>query len=151
MRGHVEGLARRGIDAHAVSLPVRRAEDAIAAYRGQVPDLPGSVIGGHSYGGRVASLLAADTAPAGLVLLSYPLHRPGRLEQLRTAHWPQIGCPVLLVSGESDPFAQVDLLRQQVRLLPNAELVTLPGVRHGMGSRLEDALELIAAFVRRLG
>jgi hypothetical protein len=150
MRPHVEGLARRGLEAQAVGLPVRRAEDAIAAYRAQVPDIATSVIGGHSYGGRVASLLAADEAPAGLVLLSYPLHRPGHPDQLRTAHWPNIRCPVLLISGEADPFARLELLRQQARLLADAELVTFGGLRHGMGSRLDEALDRIADFVRRL-
>jgi hypothetical protein len=151
MQPHVDGLARRGVTAHAVGLPVRRAEDAITAYRAAVPQLAGSIIGGHSYGGRVASLLAADEPPAGLVLLSYPLHRPGHHDQLRTAHWPQIRCPVLLLSGEADPFARIDLLRAQVRLLPSAELVTYAGLRHGMGARLDEALDRIADFVSRLG
>jgi uncharacterized protein len=150
MRPHVDGLRRRDLDGVAVALPVRRAEDAVAAYREQVDDLATSVIGGHSYGGRVASLLAAESAPAALVLLSYPLHRPGRPDQLRVEHWPRIACPVLLLSGESDPFARLDLLRDQVRRLPDAELVTYPGVRHGMGNRLDDALDRIAAFVARL-
>jgi uncharacterized protein len=150
MRAHVDGLVRRGLDAATVSLPVRRAEDAVEAYRAQVDDLPRSVVGGHSYGGRVASLLAAETSVAGLILLSYPLHRPGRPELLRTEHWPRISCPVLLLSGEADQFARVELLREQVRLLPNAELVTYAGLRHGMGRRLDDALDRIAEFVRRL-
>jgi hypothetical protein len=150
MQPHVDGLAQRGVAGHAVGLPVRRAEDAIAAFRAAVAELASSVIGGHSYGGRVASLLAADQPPAGLVLLSYPLHRPGHHDQLRTVHWPQISCPVLLLSGEGDPFARIDLLREQVRLLPSAELVTYPGLRHGMGARLDDALDRIADFVRQL-
>ena len=150
MQPHVDGLGRHGVTAHAVGLPVRRAEDALAAYRAAVPDLPNSIIGGHSYGGRVASLLAAEQPPAGLVLLSYPLHRPGKQDELRTAHWPRISCPVLLLSGEADPFARVDLLREAVRLLPSAELVTYPGLRHGMGARLDDALDRIAEFVGRL-
>lgn len=150
MQPHVDGLARRGVTAHAVGLPVRRAEDAIAAYRAAVPDLVGSVIGGHSYGGRVASLLAAVDQPAGLVLLSYPLHRPGHPDQLRTAHWPQISCPVLLLSGEADPFARIELLREQVRRLPSAQLVTYARLRHGIGARLDEALDAIAEFVAQL-
>lgn len=150
MGPHVDGLRRRGHDATAVQLPIRRAEDAVTAYRAQVEDVGASVIGGHSYGGRVASLLAADSAPAGLVLLSYPLHRPGRPDQLRTEHWPRIGCPVLLLSGGADQFARVELLRDAVRLLPDAELVTYAGLRHGMGRRLDEALDRIADFVSRL-
>lgn len=150
MRPHVEGLRSRGLEADTVSLPVRRAQDAVGTYREQVADLAGSVIGGHSYGGRVASLLAAETAPAGLVLLSYPLHRPGRPDQLRTEHWPRVRCPVLLLSGEADQFARIELLRKEVRLLPDAELITFAGLRHGMGKRLDEALDRIADFVARL-
>ena len=150
MRPHVDGLRRRGLPASVVALPIRRAEDAVEAYRQQVPDLPASVIGGHSYGGRVASLLAASTSVAGLVLLSYPLHRPGHPEQLRTEHWPRIECPVLLLSGEADQFARIELLREQVRLLPRAELITYAGLRHGVAGRLDDALDRIVDFVSRL-
>src|SRR6187200_2038266 len=116
MAPHVEGLKKRGIEARAIQLPVRKAEEAIGAYRDQVLDLANEVIGGHSYGGRVASLLSAETPPLGLVLLSYPLHRPGQPEgNSRVPHWPQITCPVLLLSGESDQFARIDLLRHAVR------------------------------------
>lgn len=151
MAPHVEGLIRRGLEARAIQLPVRKAEEAVAAYRSQVTDIAGEVIGGHSYGGRVASLLSAETPPLGLVLLSYPLHRPGRPEGTsRVPHWTRITCPVLLLSGESDAFARNDLLREAVKLLPNAELVTYPRIAHGMGKMLDDALDRIAAFVKAL-
>ena len=65
----------------------------------------------------MASLLAADQPVKALVLLSYPLHRPGHPNDLRTEHWPRIDCPVLLLSGDRDPFAKVDLLRDEVRRL----------------------------------
>jgi len=151
MRPHVDGLRRRGLEALAIDLPKRNAEAAVGAYAAAVADLPASVIGGHSYGGRVASLLAAEQAPRGLVLLSYPLHRPGRTDwQPRTAHWPRIDCPALLLSGEADPFARIELLRDAVRLLPQAELVTYPGLRHGLAGVLDDALDRVASFVRAL-
>jgi predicted alpha/beta-hydrolase family hydrolase len=100
----------------------------------------------------VASLLAADEAPAGLILLCYPLHRPGHPEAAaeRTAHWPRIQCPVLLLSGESDPFARIELLTAAVPLLPNAQLVTYPGIGHGLNRVREDALDRIAAWLSRL-
>lgn len=106
-------------------------------------------IGGHSFGGRVASVLAAEAAPAALVLLSYPLHAPGRPEawDARTAHWPSVRCPVLLLSGESDPFANLPLLQRAVGRLPDARLVTYPGVGHGLGPVLDDALDRVAAFL----
>jgi hypothetical protein len=152
MRSHVEGLRRRGLAAEAVSLPKGAAERAIPRYREAAPPDGAAIIGGHSFGGRVASLLAAEELYAGLVLLSYPLHPPGRTERWRerTAHWPRIACPVLLLSGDRDPFARIELLRDAVEQLPAHELVVYPGLRHGIGPRLEDALDRIAAFRRGL-
>jgi predicted alpha/beta-hydrolase family hydrolase len=154
MRPHVRGLETRGLRAVAVQLQRGGpAERAVPRYREQVRGKPGeAVIGGHSFGGRVASLLASEDEVAGLVLLSFPLHRPGRPEtaETRTAHFGAIRCPVLLLSGESDAFARLEPLRDVVKRLPNAELVTYPGVGHGLKPVLDDALDRIAAFVRDL-
>ena len=158
MQGHVDGLHARGIDATAIDLPLRKAEAAVPVYREKagaqaVPSVE-LVISGQSYGGRVASLLATQADPpfAGLVCFSYPLHRPGQPDwETRTAHWPSISVPVLLLSGESDPFARIDLLRLAVESrLPQATVVTYPKVGHGLKPVLEDALDQAAAFVRRL-
>jgi predicted alpha/beta-hydrolase family hydrolase len=150
MRPYIEGLAARGLAAKPVSLPVRKAEEVTAIYRGQVDDYRAAVIGGQSFGGRVASLLAAEAPPRALVLLCYPLHRPGRPDDLRTAHWSSIRCPVLLLSGESDPFARIDLLRESLALLADAQLITYPGVGHGLLRVIDDALDRIADFVASL-
>lgn len=151
MAPFVDGLRRRGIDAHAIDLPKRKAEDAVPAFQAIVPAAADVAVGGHSYGGRVASLAAAEPgAPyARLVLFSYPLHPPGGHDRadLRTAHWPAIGCPVLLLSGESDPFARIDLLRSLVPKLPNARLVTYPRLGHTLRPVLDDALDRAAAFL----
>lgn len=70
------------------------------------------LVGGRSFGGRMCSMAVADgLAVAGLVLLSYPLHPPGRPERLRVEHLPRITVPVLAVSGEKDPFGTPDELR----------------------------------------
>jgi predicted alpha/beta-hydrolase family hydrolase len=156
MRAHVEGLAARGIEALAIDLPVRKAETALDAYRtaaGLVgPDARPAIIGGHSYGGRVASLVAAQGTPKveGLVLLSYPLHRPGAPDwEVRSAHWPDIGVPVLLCSGAADPFARADLLRRAVdERLPSAELVLYPRLGHTLKPVLDEVLDRVAAFAR---
>lgn len=151
---YISGLARRGFTAIALDLPRSRTEPALATYREALAALTAerTVIGGHSFGGRVASLLAADTPVAALVVFAYPLHPPGKAQlwDERTSHWPRISCPTLLLSGESDPFAQMDLLRDAVRRLPNAELVTFPRVRHGVTPVLDAALDRVAAFLARL-
>lgn len=149
MRPHVEGLRARGVEAEAIDLPKGNAERAVATLATRVAQTgAGTVVGGHSYGGRVASMLASREQVAGLVLLSYPLHRPGHPEDLRTEHWPQIRCPVLLLSGESDPFARIDLLREAVPLLPDGRLITYPRIGHGLGPVLDDALDHVAAFLK---
>lgn len=153
MAPFVQGLRKRGLLADAVDLPRRKAEDAVPVWREKVPDGPTTIAGGHSYGGRVASLAAAAGAGyAGLVLFSYPLHPPGQPErtQARVAHWPQIECPVLLLSGESDVFARIELLRTAVPLLAHAELVTYKGLGHGVKPVLDDALDHVAAFVQSI-
>lgn len=150
MRPFVDGLRRRGIEAGAIDLPKRKAEEAVPAWRAAVPDGPGTVAGGHSYGGRVASLAAAAGAGyAGLVLFSFPLHPPGQPHRTdaRIAHFGAIDCPVLFLSGEADPFAKIDLLRASVRLIPSATLVTYPRLGHTLKPVLDDALDRVAAFV----
>jgi hypothetical protein len=152
MAPFVNGLRDRGLDAQAIDLPRRKAEDAVGAFHAVVPSAADVVVGGHSYGGRVASLAAAEPgAPyAALVLFSYPLHPPGSPERTdaRIAHWPSIRCPVLLLSGESDPFARLDLLRAAVPRLAHAELVTYPRLGHTLKPVLPDVLDRVAAFVR---
>jgi predicted alpha/beta-hydrolase family hydrolase len=146
MRPYVKALQARNLTASAIDLPKSKAERAVPVFIEKVP--AGAVAGGHSYGGRVASIAAIEARYAALVLLSYPLHRPGHPEDLRTEHWPKIECPVLLLSGESDPFARVDLLRSSVRLLRQAELVTFPGVGHGLLRVIDAAMDRVAEFVR---
>jgi len=84
--------------------------DAVAAHAEQWDVDPARlVIGGRSYGGRMCSMAVAEgLAVAGLVLLSYPLHPPGKPERLRTGHFPDITVPTLFVSGERDPFGSPD-------------------------------------------
>ena len=148
---HAAGLRERGYEVRIVSLPKGTAERAMPVYRDAIGEDPsGLVTGGQSFGGRVASLLAAESSTAALVLFAYPLHAPGRQEAWdeRTAHWPRIANPVLLLSGESDPFARIDLLREAVGRLPNGTLVTYPGVGHGVDSVIDEALDEADAFLR---
>ena len=93
-------------------------------------------LGGHSYGGRQASILASE-APGlvdGLLLLSYPLHPPGKTAQLRTAHFPQLQTPVIFVHGSRDPFGSLEELRQAIALIPaETRLIQLEGAGHELG------------------
>lgn len=156
MKPYVTGLAARGVKAATVpavgKLPTP-AERAMPFFIDALGGRRDVALGGHSYGGRVASLVAAEQPIAGLVLFSYPFHRPGRPDDQRTAHWSAIKCPVLMFSGESDPFARIELLRQAVGAWKNAELVTYPGTPHGIHRNLAafaDALDRTAAFLKKL-
>ena len=142
----VEALAAHGVGAEALELPRGDAVRAAAVFDAALGRLPDAAIGGHSFGGRAASLLAARRAVDALVLLSYPLHRPGHTEEVRTEHWPDIRCRVLLLSGDRDQFARVDLLRREVSRLARHELVVYPGQRHGLLAVRDDAAARIARF-----
>ena len=154
LRPYLMGLSTRGIKARGVALPRGSVERALPVWSAAIDAIAAQsvVIGGHSFGGRVASLIAADRPVAGLILMSYPLHRPGHPEQweARTDHWPQIRCPVLLLSGEADPFARIELLRAYVARLRKAELVTYPGLGHTLKPVLEDVLDRTAHFIAAL-
>lgn len=151
MAAHVAGLEQRGIPAQAIDLPRGRAERAVPTYLAAAPPNPRVVIGGQSFGGRVASMCAAEHPYAGLVLLSYPLHAPGSGEwEARVEHWPRIECPVLLLSGEADPMARLPWLREAVERLPQAELVTYPRLGHFLKPMLDDVLDRVARFVKGL-
>ncbi len=159
MRPWVEALESHGLAARAIDLPRGAAERALPVFDQAIAACGGAAVaGGHSFGGRVASLAVAkrlesgEAGVRGLLLLSYPLHRPGRPELWvdRTAHWRQLRLPVLLLSGEADPFAKLDMLRAAVELLPDGHLVTYPRVGHGLGPVLADAADRAARFIRAL-
>lgn len=84
-------------------------EEAAALVASAAVDPGRLVLGGRSYGGRMCSMAVAEGLPAaGLVLLSYPLHPPGKPDKLRVEHFGAITVPVLLVSGGKDPFGSPD-------------------------------------------
>ncbi len=92
-------------------------------------------LGGVSYGGRQASMLVAaePTLVEGLMLLSYPLHPPGRPAQLRTAHFSTMRCRVLFVSGTRDAFGSIEELESAIKLIPaTSKLVPIEGAGHGL-------------------
>jgi predicted alpha/beta-hydrolase family hydrolase len=88
-------------------------------------------LGGHSYGGRMASMLLAEQPPlaAALLLQSYPLHPPGAPGRLRTEHLPRLRVPTLFVHGTVDPFGTPEELEQARALIPAR--TALLSVAHG--------------------
>ena len=111
-------------------------------------------LGGHSYGGRQASMLAAD-APGladALLLLSYPLHPPRKPEQLRTAHFPKLETPALFVHGSRDPFGSPEELKQALSLIPAANhLLEIEGAGHELGRNAAATATKIVEEFRTLG
>ncbi len=106
-------------------------------------------LGGHSYGGRQASMLCAELSEkaaseksaeefqklaAGLLLLSYPLHPPRKPEQLRTQHFFHLQTPALFVHGTRDPFGSIAEIEQALKLiLAKTKLLTVEGAGHDLG------------------
>jgi uncharacterized protein len=109
------------------------------------------VLGGRSYGGRMCSMAVAEGLPAaGLVLLSYPLHPPGKLQNLRSEHFPQIDVPVLFVSGDRDPFGSPAEFAAQIGAITGpVTQVWLPGghdPRGGDGRIAQAVTDWLAAL-----
>jgi uncharacterized protein len=114
---------------------------------------PGRIfLGGHYYGGRQGSMLAADQPQlvAGLLLLSYPLHPPRKPAELRTAHFPQLKMPSLFVHGGRDPFGSHDEMKAALALIPaQTMLLEIEGAGHELlGKKTEENLpaRIVQAF-----
>src|SRR6478752_10359352 len=109
-------------------------------------------LGGHSYGGRQGSMLAAEQAQliSGLLLLSYPLHPPRKPAELRTAHFPQLKTPSLFVHGGRDPFGSHDEMKTALALIPaQTMLMEIEGAGHELlGKKTEENLpsRIVQAF-----
>lgn len=110
-------------------------------------------MGGHSYGGRQASILAAETPGLvdGLLLLSYPLHPPRKPEQLRTAHLPKLETPALFVHGTRDPFGSIAEMNQAIALIPaESAMLEVEGAGHELGRDPKAVAErIVIAFLGR--
>lgn len=141
LRELAQQLARRGVAILRFNFPYREAgrrapgsqAQSESCYRevaetARVTGVP-LFCGGKSYGGRMASHIAATGfATDGLVFISYPLHPPGRPEMIRDAHLRDIAAPMLFVQGSKDPFATPELL---ARTIESVEGATFFGVENG--------------------
>lgn len=132
---------------------LRRAVEALR------PLVPGRIMmGGHSYGGRQATLLAAEDPDlvSGLLLLSYPLHPPRKPAELRTAHFPQLKTPSLFIHGTRDPFGLPVEMESALKLVAGPhEIVLIENAGHdllgkkspaGLPSKIALALVAFSAF-----
>ena len=120
------------------------------------------IIGGRSMGGRAGSMLAADGLECdGLLLLAYPLHPPGRPEQLRDAHLPAIKVPVLCFNGTRDPFCTPSLMEEALkRVTTDWQMEWVEGADHSFhvpkssgrtdGEVLESIADKVSAWVQSI-
>lgn len=128
---------REGLRRAVALIRERQRVQAKAALKQSAP--PRVFLGGHSYGGRQATMLAAEAAPAGsplvdgLLLLSYPLHPPRKPEQLRTAHFPKLDASAFFVHGTRDPFGTIAEMNAALKLIPARHaLLEIEGAGHDL-------------------
>jgi uncharacterized protein len=114
-------------------------------------------LGGQSYGGRQATMLCAeeDRLANGMLLLSYPLHAPGKPDQLRTQHLPDVMIPALFVHGTRDPFGSIEEMRSALKLIPApTSLIPVEGEGHDLGfkgkKRRDDLVPMIVSEFKKL-
>jgi uncharacterized protein len=109
------------------------------------------VLGGQSYGGRQATMLAADEPDlaVALLLFSYPLHPPGKPERLRVEHFPRLRTPCVFVSGTADPFGTPAELHGAVAAVPALTvMITVDGAGHDLKRGRLDLTPVVAAVSR---
>jgi predicted alpha/beta-hydrolase family hydrolase len=109
-------------------------------------------LGGHSYGGRQATMLCAAEPElvSGLLLLSYPLHPPRKPEQLRVKHLPDLRVPALFVHGARDPFGSIEEMEAAMALIPaKTELLKMDGAGHDLGFKAKAMPEELVGEVVR--
>ena len=161
-------LAAHGVAVDRIDFPYRlagrRAPDREPVLVGTIVDAasqlarragikPGEVaLGGRSMGGRMCSIAVAQQLPAAaLVLISYPLHPPGKPEKLRTAHFPALDLPCLFVSGTRDAFGTPTELEAAAAAIPGPVThVWLDGGDHGLRGRDNVVTNAVEEFLLSL-
>lgn len=126
---------------------VRSVVEGAEELRERVPKL---ALGGRSMGGRMCSMAVAEGLSAeALVLISYPLHPPGKPEKLRTEHFPDIKLPCLFVSGTRDAFGRPEELKEATKAIPGS--VThrwIEGGDHGLRRRDEQVGQIVLEWLQ---
>ena len=145
-----QAAGKRRTDPPAVCIAtVRRAAGALAE---QLGVSTGRIaVGGRSFGGRMSSMAVAQGLDArALVLVSYPLHPPGKSDQLRTSHFPDLQVPCLFVSGRRDAFGTPTELERETAAIPGAVTVALVDGDHGLRKGEDEAAAIVADWVSGL-
>lgn len=110
-------------------------------------ELESIVIGGRSFGGRACSVAAAEgLAVGGLMLLSYPLHPPGKPDKLRVEHFPELNVPTWFISGEKDPFGTPAEFEEHIATIPGkTTLEWVTGGHSPKNAQERDVVEMVKA------
>jgi uncharacterized protein len=141
---------KRRPDSAAVCIQTVRDATSALARRLTVPTSR-VAIGGRSFGGRMCSMAAAEGLEvAALVLVSYPLHPPGRLERLRTAHFPDLHLPCLFVSGRRDAFASPEELDRETAAIPGPVTRVLVEGDHSLRKSEPEVADVVAGWLASL-
>jgi uncharacterized protein len=113
----------------------------------------GLLLGGRSMGGRICSMVVAEGLPAaGLVLVSYPLHPPGKPENLRVEHFPRLEVPCLFVSGTRDPFGSPEELEAHTAAIPGPVThVWVDGGRHELKGADDRIVDAVRSWLEAMG
>jgi uncharacterized protein len=142
-----QAAGKRRTDPPAVCVDVVRAAATALAARLGVP-VSQIAVGGRSFGGRMCSMAVADgLAAAALVLVSYPLHPPGKPDRLRTEHFPSLALPCLFVSGRRDAFATPAELERETAAIPGPVTLALVDGDHSLRRGEAEAADVVASWV----
>ena len=128
---------------------IREEAATLLAANGKKPKA--LALGGRSFGGRMCSMAVAEGLPASaLVLVSYPLHPPGKPDNLRVEHFPSLNVPCLFVSGTRDAFAKPDELeREAAKISGPVTHVWIDGGGHGF-KKDDEVASTVAAWLKKV-
>ncbi|HWD55316.1 MAG TPA: alpha/beta family hydrolase [Acidimicrobiales bacterium] len=146
-----QAAGKRRTDPPAVCIEtVRLATSALAA---RLEVATGRIaVGGRSFGGRMSSLAVADgLEAAALVLVSYPLHPPGKPDRLRTEHFPALDLPSLFVSGRRDAFASPEELERETAAIPGDVTLAFVDGDHSLRKSEREAATVVASWLAAVG
>jgi uncharacterized protein len=145
-----QAAGKRRPDPPAVCIQTVRAATSELADRLGVPTSR-LAIGGRSMGGRMCSMAAAEgLVVAALVLISYPLHPPGRPDRLRTGHFPDLHLPCLFVSGRWDSFGAPAALEQETAAIPGPVTLVFVEGDHSLRKRDSEVADIVAPWLAGL-